>query len=200
MDTKAKAAHVWKRDDLDWYVEPERVTEQLCDVERFSGDIIDPCCGSGNIVRSLIRRGYPAMGSDIVRRVPEDTSWFLAERDFLTDRGWFGYPENCVMNPPFFKAKGLEAFIRKALTVFTGKICVFADVKFLAGANRANGLFSEYPPQRIWIITPRPSCPPGDVLAAGGKASGGTSDWCWLVWSHLEPMGPTRLDWIRNGP
>lgn len=200
FDTKAKAAHVWQRDSLDWYIEPERVTEQLCDVERFVGDIIDPCCGTGNIVRALSRRGYPAIGADIVRRVPENTSWFARERNFLTDEHWFDYPENCVMNPPFFKAKGLEAFIRHALSIFSGKVCVFADVKFLAGATRANGLFREHPPQRVWIITPRPSCPPGHVLKEGGKASGGTADWCWMVWSGTEPKGPTRLGWFRSEP
>lgn len=109
-----------------------------------------------------------------------------------------GYPPNCVMNPPFFRAKGLEAFIRKAISVFPGKICVFGDVRFLAGAARSNGLFREFPPQRVWIITPRPSCPPGAFLEGGGTAGNGSSDWCWMVWSHLEPMGETRLGWLRG--
>lgn len=197
MDQQVKKAHVWKRDDLDWYVEPERVTEQLCTVERFVGKILDPCCGRGNIPKALSRAGYVAYGTDLLRRDPGNDWWFLGADDFLSQNYAQRCP-NCVMNPPFFKAKGLEAFIRKALHYFTGKICVFADVKFLAGATRANGLFSEFPPQRVWIITPRPSCPPGHILAGGGRASGGTADWCWMVWSHLEPMGETRLGWLRT--
>lgn len=198
MELQVKKAHVWKRDELDWYVEPERVTEQLCTVENFYGYIQDPCCGQGNIVRALRKCGHLAVGSDIVKRVSDDEKWFQRESDFLADNPHLVYPPNCVMNPPFFRAKGLEAFIRKAISVFPGKICVFGDVKFLAGATRANGLFREFPPQRVWIITPRPSCPPGHVLQEGGKASGGTADWCWMVWSHLEPAGETRLGWLRG--
>lgn len=196
MDQQVKKAHVWKRDELDWYVEPERVTEQLCRVERFHGKILDPCCGGGNIVRALNAAGHTASGSDIVKRFQGIPIWWLGERDFLAEQDvWI--PPNCVMNPPFFRAKGLEAFIRKALAVFAGKICVFGDVRFLAGAARSNGLFREFPPQRVWIITPRPSCPPGAFLEGGGTAGNGSSDWCWMVWSHLEPMGETRLGWLR---
>lgn len=197
METKAKEAHVWQRDALDWYVEPERATEQLCRVESFVGSILDPCCGGGNIPRALRRAGHDAHGTDLVRRAAGDDPWFRGEADFLSP----DYPyrfTNCVMNPPFFKAKGLEAFIRKAVAHFPGKICVFGDVKFLASATRAKGLFQELQPQRVWIITPRPSCPPGHVLAEGGKATGGTSDWCWMVWSHLEPEGETRIGWLRD--
>ncbi len=196
MDAKVKSAHIWQRDDLDWYVEPERATEQLCAVEGFLGSVIDPCCGIGNIPRTLIKCGVDAWGSDIVQRIGGE-SWFLGCADFLSD-DWPYKFSNAVMNPPFFRAKGLEAFIRKAIATFPGKICVFGDVRFLAGASRANGLFREHPPQRVWIITPRLSCPPGKYLQAGGVAGNGSSDWCWMVWSHLEPKGETRLGWLRN--
>lgn len=198
MKTKAKEAHVWERDNLDWYVEPERATDQLCAVETFLGSVVDPCCGGGNIPRALRRNGVEAWGTDIVKRVDGPHVWFCGAADFLSPDYNYRFC-NAVMNPPFFRAKGLEAFIRKAVDYFPGKVCVFADVKFLAGATRANGLFREHPPQRVWIITPRPSCPPGHVLAEGGKASGGTADWCWMVWSQQEPKGETRLGWIREG-
>ncbi len=44
-----------------------------------------------------------------------------------------------------------------------------------------NRLFSEYPPTRVWIITPRVSRPPGDWIKAGNKAGGGAEDWMWMV-------------------
>lgn len=191
-----KAAHVWERDPLDWYVEPPEATEALLKVERFSGETThDPCCGQGNIVGALRAAGYHATGSDITDRC--EKAWFTGEIDFLAADD-FGTVCNIVMNPPFFRAKGAEAFIRKALAVATGKVCAFVDVRFLAGADRANGLFAEHPPARIWIITPRVSCPPGSYLAAGNKAGGGSSDWCWMVWDLTAPRGATQLGWLRR--
>lgn len=193
-DKKTKNVHVWERDGLDWYIEPERATGAFLDVESFTGRIHDPCCGQGNIVRTLISRGYHASGSDLVDRAGAP-GWFRGRSDFLGPEAMFA--ENIMMNPPFFKAKGSEAFIRKALLVATGKVVVFVDIKFLAGAGRANGLFRDHPPTRVWIITPRPSCPPGEVLKAGGKAEGGTADWIWMVWDKTTPFAGTNMNWLR---
>ena len=133
--------------------------------------------------------------SDIVRRV--DRWWFRRECDFLESDG-APLAQNIVTNPPFFKAKGAEAFIRKAIELATGKVAVFVDIRFLAGAERAQGLFADHPPHRIWIVTPRVSCPPGAYLAAGNKAGGGSSDWCWLVWSVCDPYNGTSMGWLRR--
>lgn len=193
-ETKAKNSHVWERDGLDWYVEPETSTSALLKVERFVGRIHDPSCGQGNIVRTLIANGYHASGSDLVDRAGSP-GWFKGKADFLGPAAI--YAENIVMNPPFYKAKGAEAFIRKALEVATGKVAAFVDIKFLAGGGRANGLYRELPPNRVWIITPRPSCPPGEVLKAGGKAEGGTADWIWMVWDKTAPHSGTVINWLR---
>lgn len=196
---EAKLAHSWERDQYDWYVEPTVSTAQLLSAETFKGQVLDPSCGAGNIVTTMRSAGLSAWGTDIKRRVPEGTNWFLGVHDFLDEsKPWQPWP-NVVMNPPFYRAKGAEAFIRRALTIATGKVCAFLDVKFLAGDGRANGLFSEHPPARIWIITPRPSCPPGEYLLAGNKAGGGTADWCWITWDKAA-TGPTQLGWLRRLP
>lgn len=195
---KAKAAHIFERDGLDWYCEPESATKALLSVERFPGETLDPACGGGNIVRSFLEAGCIAVGADIRRRVPEGTPWFLGEADFLATAD---VPfQNICMNPPFFKAKGAQAFIRHALALVPGKVAAFVDLKFLAGGKRANGIYRELPPHRIWIITPRPSCPPGEYIEAGGKAAGGTADWCWLVWDNASPHQATVADWLRGEP
>lgn len=190
-----KAAHVWERDGLDWYVEPELATAKLLSKERFVGKIHDPSCGGGNIVRACIGAGYDASGSDITTRIEPRERWFSGEYDFLGPEDPFVY-QNIIMNPPFFRAKGAEAFIRKAISVTRGKVCAFVDVKFLAGTGRANGLFTDHKPTRIWIITPRVSCPPGEYLLRGGKASGGTADWCWIVWDQSSSSTATEFGWL----
>lgn len=190
----AKAAHIWERDGFDWYVEPRSATAALLTVERFVGTVWDPAAGGGNIVEEMIRAGVPVVWTDIKRRV--NRFWFRSEIDFLAYDGP-ALAQNIVMNPPFFRAKGAEAFIRKALALATGKVVAFVDIKFLAGGGRAAGLFAEHPPVRVWSLSPRPSCPPGEYLAAGGKAEGGTADWVWLVWDRTAPSAPTTFGWLR---
>lgn len=195
---QAKKAHVWQRDALDWYVEPAAVTTALLAVERFVGTVWDPCCGQGNIVTALRDGGVNAFGTDIEQRHDGGQWWagqydFLAAGDPLVTRA-----PNIVMNPPFFRGKGAEAFIRRALDIATGKVACFVDIRFLAGGARANGLWKDRPPHRIWIITPRVSCPPGEYLAAGNKAGGGSSDWCWLVWDLTAPPAThSETRWLR---
>lgn len=197
-----KQSHVWEQDPNGWYVEPERCTEQLAAAERLVGWTWDPCCGGGNIIRGLRRSGVTAVGTDLIRRVPAGTHWFLGERDFLTGRPLPSW-SNLMFNPPFFRAKGTEAFIRRGFELARAnpraeRMVVFTDVKFLAGDGRANGLFDEFRPARVWMITPRPSCPPGEYLLAGGEAKDGTADWIWIVWNLREPASRTDFDWLRR--
>ncbi len=192
---RPKEAHVWDQDPHGWYVEPERCTEQLAKREKFIGTIHDPCCGGGNIVRVLRRAGYHATGSDIVARQGQDPEWYLGEHDFLYGPlGLFG-ADNCVFNPPFFRAKGAEGCIRLALQLAPRKVAAFVESRFVYGANRARGLYHEFPPARLYPIANRPSCPPGTFLAAGGDAEGGTQDYCWIVWERGH-VGATEMRWL----
>lgn len=195
---REKKARIWQRDELDWYVEPIEATTALLQVERFTGYVLDPACGTGNIVRAFVAAGYGSKvyGSDIVRRVARPfPSWWVGESDFLAD----GLrSNNIVTNPPFFGGKGTESFIRRALAVTSGKVAIFTDIRFLAGGKRARGLWSEFPPHRVWIVTPRVSCPPGEYLANGGKAEGGSADWCWLIWDRTAPPATeSRIGWLH---
>lgn len=194
-----KQAHLWARDEYDFYQEPPRASAALFRVETFDGAIWDPACGKGNIVYSAIAAGVEAIGTDIVDRHPIEPPWFHGEHDFLLgDREPLA--PNIVTNPPFYQAKGAEAFIRKALSLATGKVAAFVDVRFVAGDKRAAGLFTQFPPETVYIIHPRVSCPPGAYLEAGGKAGNGSSDWCWIVWPIEEfrdgRLG-TELKWLN---
>lgn len=198
MTKTAKAAHVWERDPHDWYIEPTRVTVQLLAREAFEGWIHDPFCGGGNIVQTLADAGHVATGSDLIRRT--SAPWFIGEADFFNGPyGAFGAP-NVVSNPPFYRAKGTEDATRRILELTPGKVAVFVEARFLQGSGRARGLWRDTPPSRVWIITPRASCPPGSFLASGGKAGNGSADWLWLVWDpigeRLPAGGSPALGWL----
>lgn len=197
-ETRPKDAHVWERDPHDWYCEPGRCTDQLLSVESFPGWTHDPCCGAGNIVGRFLAAGHMATGSDLVQRI--NAPWHLGVSDFLAadTLGAFG-AQNVCFNPPFYRAIGAEDCIRRALTLAPGKVAAFVEKRFTGGAGRAKGLFYDHPPSRLWEITPRPSCPPGAFLAAGGRASGGTMDYVWLVWDaeRSPPGSPYVGAWLK---
>ena len=199
--SRPKNARLFAQDPHSWYVEPVEATDGLLRVERFIGPIWDPSCGGGNVLRACRRAGYRAFGSDIVDRLnPLSKLEFAGIHDFLSDDALPTFPHppvDFIFNPPFFKARGTEAFIRKALSIARGKVAVFVDVKFLASQRRASGLFAEHCPHRVWTLAKRPSCPPGHWLAQGNEAGGGTADWCWLVWSTTEkPARTYQGGWI----
>lgn len=197
-----KAARTYDRAADEWYVEPTRCTEQLAKVEPLPGIVLDPACGQGNIVTTLRARGIDAYGSDIRDRAGSP-AWFLGQSDFLTDEPAM-MPDHIVCNPPFFRGDGTEAFIRRALDLSVGKVCIFSQTTFLHNAERVMSLYRTRAPDRIWIITPRPSCPPGDKLAAGElEAKGGTSDWAWFVWDNFMPtamQNAPRIGWPDPEP
>lgn len=187
---RAKNAKIWDRAPDEWYQEPRRVTEQLLAAEIFPGTIHDPCCGRGNIVEAVnaFHGAEKAFGTDLVDRFPEGLpGWHRGLLDFLGDEALLRGADSIVMNPPFGKSKLAEAFIRRALRTARYKVAAFVDARFLAGKGRATGLFAERCPNRVWYVTPRPSCPPGAYLLEGNTAGGGTADYCWLVYDLTGP-------------
>lgn len=196
MTKTAKDAHLWDRSEHEWYREPASCTTGLLTVETFDGLIWDPACGAGSVIDGCERSGVQCVGTDIVARKGQHPAWFRGRHDFLTLRSPF--VRNIITNPPFGKGLLTEAFIRHALALDIDKLAVFTDIKFLTSAKRARGLYAAMPPDRVWMLTPRPSCPPGAYLEAGNKAGGGTADFCWLVWDLKTPYVSTTLGWLKH--
>lgn len=190
-----KNAQKWPRHPDEWYVEPTSSTRFLLERERFVGRCWDPCCGGGNIVRTLLDAGIDAIGTDIRTRVP-GASWFAGELDFRNgDPATFPLASNIVFNPPFFRGEGSEECIIQALGLSVQKVAAFLPMRFLFGERRAPRFWIGREPSRIWPVYPRPSCPPGDFLERGGEAKGGTDDFVWVVWDRGMSGGYSRFTW-----
>ena len=175
----------------DWMLEPLAATELLLARESFADmTVLDPCCGQGNIVKTLRAHGEDAYGPDLRWRGLGMADGWIGPGDFLAPGSAF--PPGCaaiVMNPPYGRAKLADAFIRKAVTTpGVLKVAAFVNGKFIFGSGRAQGLYTGHPPSRAYPIAPRPSCPPGEALAAGLiKAEGGVENYVWLVWDRTSP-------------
>jgi hypothetical protein len=184
----------YERDPYDFYVDPPGCTEALLTREIFIGNVLDPFCGSGNILKAFKARGMEVYGTDIVQRNPEQME-VISWEDF--DENAYKI-DNIVANPPFRNDK-IIGHIEKALRVARHKVAMLLPAPFLYSALSRYGrypFFVRNPPKSILHIASRPSMPPGRLLADGVlKATGGKEDYFWMVWDRTY-SGPTFTDWI----
>ena len=65
---------------------------------------------------------------------------------------------------------------------------------FLEGANRANTIFTQMPPARVWVFSERIT-----FYMKGARRSGsGTTAYAWFIWDK-ESDGRTELRWFKPG-
>jgi hypothetical protein len=185
FDRRPLAAHAWAREEYGFYVEPEWCSQRLFEVEEFAGAVWDPSCGTGRIAEAARLAGYTTRATDLNDRGYQHFDGCL---DFL--RCDQPRAKNVVCNPPFDKC---EQFVHRALalTKGNGKVAVIWLCRRL---NAAHWL-TDLPLARVYLLTPRPSMPPGHVIAAGEKPGGGRQDFCWLVLSHKH-KGRPELHWL----
>lgn len=185
---KPENSHIWERQEHEHYVEPEWCSRRLFEVEDFHGQIWDPCCGFGRIPIQAGAAGHPHVyASDIVDRAYGGMNEIV---DFLTCNDQQASP-NIVCNPPF---DIFRAFVEHALSLkATEKVAMIWLVRTLPAAR----WLRDTPLARIWLLTPRPSMPPGEVIARGEKPGGGKQDFCWLVWDREHKGAPT-IGWLHR--
>jgi len=177
-------SHQWIREAAEHYVEPEWCSRRLFEVEHFTGTIQDPSCGFGRVVEAARAAGHAVFGTDLVDR---GFDGMLPPSDFFEQRTKV---ENIVSNPPF---KLFKRYALHALSLTSGKVALIWLTRTLAAAR----WLEETPLAAVYYLTPRPSMPPGHVIAAGQKPGGGKQDFCWLVFDHAHTGAPV-MKWLRR--
>jgi hypothetical protein len=176
------------RDPLDFYVEDEDCVESLFAAESdWEEPILDPACGSGNIVHVCQALGWQVVGTDIAAR---GFGW--QKRDFLAVEP-IVRPAAIICNPPYRIA---VKFIKRALALGIPKFAMLVGDKFRYSQARWYELFRDHPPARVYVLSRRPSLLPGELYLAGKiDAKGGTKDYEWMVWDRAH-SGPTFTIWL----
>jgi hypothetical protein len=178
---RPRRSHIFDRDDHDFYVEPAWCSERLFAVEPFVGLIWDPAAGSGTIPRAARAAGLSNFASDIADHGCGPCQDFLIASAPVE-------AFDVVTNPPFRLAR---AFVERALTLGARKTAVIFPTARLNAARWLEPL----PLAKIYLLTPRPSMPPGEVIARGERPGGGRMDFAWLVFNHGH-SGPPELRWL----
>jgi hypothetical protein len=99
--------------------------------------------------------------------------------------------DNIITNPPYNCA---EAFVRTGVTASRRKFALLLRLAFLEGANRANTIFSDCPPSRVWVFSERITFYPAGATVKGS----GTTAYAWFVWDK-DTSEHTELKWLRPG-
>lgn len=189
---KRRRSHIFDKEKRGHYVEPAWVSRRLFEVERFDGGdktICDPACGWGTIVYEAKVAGYRAIGSDIVKRLSRRDTFPFYKENFLKVEHSLG-SSSVVCNPPF---DHVREFCEHALELGAIKVAMICLVRRLNAAHWLQAL----PLRRVWLLTPRPSMPPGSWIAKGNKPGGGTQDFCWLV-MEKGYTGAPEIGWLHR--
>jgi hypothetical protein len=190
-----RIAHVWDRHPQDWYVEPEWCSRRLFAAIEFKGSILDPACGLGRIPMAAREAGHTEVfAMDIERRT---TAIDVEICDWLKPyhRQW----DNIVSNPPFGLCSGAAPeFVERCLQRAKDHVALLLPTKWLHGDQRSRWL-EQTTLKYILALTPRPSMPPGPVIAAGETPGNGTTDFCWFIWRHGY-YGAPQAGWLRRDP
>jgi hypothetical protein len=167
----------------DFFPTPKWATHALIDNEKFSGDIWECACGDGAMSRVLQQASRRVYSSDLYERGFGDGG-----KDFLAATR---KADNIVTNPPFNSAEG---FVRVGVKTARSKFALLLRLAFLEGANRANTIFAQSPPARVWVFSERITFYPSGVAPKGS----GTTAYAWFVWDKDAP-GRTELKWFKPG-
>lgn len=204
MPKKERKSHVWSKHPDNWYVEEPWCAERLFNRIGFAGTIHDPCCGMGTIPRAARKAGYHVTGSDIANRAfathHTDPGFKIVR--YQDDRR---IHDNIITNPPFDDVNKCPwPFIRWALTHVHHQVALLVPFKWFSGDKRSR-LLETLPLTAIYVLTPRPSMPPGDALLEmrkrGEEPGGGKEDFAWAIFHPSgRKMGSTRplLGWIHR--
>jgi hypothetical protein len=219
MSRDAEMASVgYAKSPFDWYVEPFWAVTGLVASEMITlpsavggsfGHVYDPCAGRGTIPQTFRSLGMRADGSDIEYRGCPGALGHVY--DFLEPGvaedviakgliGTKGKLLSIISNPPYSYKRGIcEAIIRRALGLASAKVCMLIPVKVQA-YQWFHRLCAEHCPSRIWIMSERPSMPPGaEIERLGAKAfTRGKVDYMWVVWEMRAPAAVT--EWRTIAP
>lgn len=170
-------------DGPDFYPTPAWATHALLKHEVFEGSIWECACGDGAMSRVLESSGNPVISSDLYDRGYGETGV-----DFLSDNRTV---QNLVTNPPYNSA---QQFVEHGVKLTEKKMALLLRLAFLEGGHRANTIFKDCPPSRVWVFSERITFYPSGVTVKGS----GTTAYAWFVWDK-DADRKTELSWIMPG-
>jgi methylase of polypeptide subunit release factors len=183
------------RAENDFYATPITATIALLEREPFEGNILEPACGQGHIIKAIKQWNPSAdvQGTDLVQRADIFSLGVLRGNiDFLGPNFREGEYENIITNPPFSLA---QEFIKKALKIASKKVAMFCKIQLLEGRARKE-MFESTHLKMVYVFSRRVSpLRDGKDLDEKGKPWASTMCFGWFVWDK-KYFGESVIKWI----
>lgn len=149
--------------------------------EILTGDVLDPCCGTGVLTTAARPYANNIISLDIHDWGFRDT----IVQDFLADASFFGGRDFTVfMNPPFSLS---EKFVDRSLELKARKIVCFQKFSWWEGSydtgKKRGQWWEKNRPARIWICGDRADCWRHDIPLDQRNSSTPTA-YAWFVWER----------------
>lgn len=186
---KAKGPKASTRVDEDFYPTPAFMVDDLMDdlpfEEYTSQAVLEPCVGTGVIVRAIQRRAPRShfRTNDISRRFEADDHADAAKDAYWRSESGLWAPDWVITNPPFNVAihivtRALET-IRQSPGLCRG-VAMLLRISWAEPVEERAVFLEDHPPTRL-IIEPRWS------FKRNGKADSATC--AWFIWSDSVAPG-----------
>jgi hypothetical protein len=180
------------------YETPIEAMRTLLALEGFQGNVLEPACGRGAILRPLEDAGYEVVLSDLVDYETHDRHGEVQQvADFLAVDAYPARPD-IVTNPPYGDV--LNAFVAHALKVHRPrKMALLLNLNFLCGTEDDDRNFAmnagQNPPARIWVFSRRLPMMHRDGWE--GPEASSRMNTAWFVWEEgfSGRTGIERVDW-----
>ena len=180
-----------QRKESDFYETPVAVIRDLLQNNHLEGDykcILEPCCGSGNMVLAL-RETYKdavIMASDLrdIRQIPY-ASVTYGNSDFLTEPNLSSPVDLVFTNPPYTVA---EKIIRRSFQLYPDAVVVMLLRLDFQGSQDRYEFWRNYPVNELYPLACRPS------FTGGGTDS---NNYGWFVWRPGVTTQKVKVIWGR---
>jgi len=137
------------RNKDDQYMTPEWCVDLLLKYEKVAGKVLEPCCGTKNIVNRLIKNGVDRnniLTMDIGEKFEPDILTDFTKIDLGSARF-----DVVVTNPPFIFA---QEFLDKCLA-HSNKVIFLLRLNYLESKSRYQ-FFMDNSPKCVYVMSERP--------------------------------------------
>lgn len=175
-----------EREEHDYYATDPIAIDILMDVEELN-NVREPACWAGHMSKRMIEKWVTVYSTDLIDR------WYgVANVDFLKQPCMHFWNGDIVTNPPY---KYAEEFIRKAIELGTGKVCMFLKIQFMEWKKRKK-LFQDHPPKTIYVSSGRIMCAKNGEFEKMKAGGGSAVAYAWYV-REVWFTGNTIIKWVN---